>query len=129
MAVGDVMVTVGGEVSAFPVALPVTIAETVPPFAVKVIFALTVEVVVGVNRTFTTWVVPTPLRVKGLPDTILYGAGTDALPDAVPPPVFDTVKVWSAKLPRGTLPKFTVPVGLTAKSARATALAMFEQEL
>jgi len=87
------MVTVGGEVSVVPVALPVTTPETVPPFVVKLIFALTVEVVVGVKRTVTVWVAPNPPRVKGLPETILNGAGTDALPDTVPPPVFDTVKV------------------------------------
>jgi hypothetical protein len=88
-----------------------------------------VAVVVGVNRTFTAWVPPAPLRVNGLPDTTLKGAVTDAVPESVPPPVFDTVKVRSAKLPRATLPKFTVPVGLTEKSARATALATLEQGL
>jgi hypothetical protein len=60
---------------------------------------------------------------------MLKGATTDADPEMVPPPVLDTVKVCSAKLPRVTLPKFTVPVGLTAKSARATAVAVLEQEL
>jgi len=117
----------GGVVSA-PATLPVTIAEMVPPPAVKVRFVLTVVVVVGVNRTFTAWIAPAPLRVNGLPDAILKGAATDADPETVPP-VLDTVKVCSAKLPRFTLPKFTVPVGLTANSARAMALAMLEQEL
>jgi hypothetical protein len=60
---------------------------------------------------------------------MLKGATTDADPEIGPPPVFDTVKVRSAKLPRLTFPKFTAPVGLTAKSARATALAMLEQAL
>jgi len=122
------MVTMGGVVSE-PVPVPVTIAEMVPPLAVKLRFVLTVVVVVGVNRTFTAWVAPTPPRVNGLPDTTLKGAATDADPETVSPPVFDTVRVCSAKLPRFTLPKFTAPVGLTAKSARATALAMLEQEL
>jgi len=119
---------VGGVVSE-PIPVPVTIPDVVPPLAVKLRFVLTVAVVVGVNRTFTAWVAPAPLRVNGLPDTILKGAATDVDPEIVPPPVFDTVKVCSAKLPRFTLPKFTAPVGLTAKSARATALAMPEQEL
>jgi hypothetical protein len=44
-----------------------------------------------------------------------------AVPDTVPPPVFWTVNVRSAELPTFTVPKFTVPVGLTAKSPRATA--------
>src|SRR3989442_3523258 len=103
--------------------------EMVLPPAVTVRFVLTVVVVVGVNRTFTAWVAPAPLRVNGLPDAILKGAATDAAPETVPPPALDTVKVCSAKLPRFTLPKFTVPVGLTANSARAMALAMLEQEL
>src|SRR6058998_720942 len=120
------MVTMGGVVSE-PVPVPVTIAEMVPPLAVKLRFVLTVVVVVGVNRTFTAWVAPTPPRVNGLPDTMRKGAATDADPETVPPPVFDTVKVFSAKLPRFTLPKFTVPIGLTTKSARATPLATLEQ--
>src|SRR5256712_13226643 len=122
------MVTVGGGVTS-PATLPVTIAEMVLPPAVKLRDVLTVVVVVGVNRTVTAWVAPTALRVNGLPDAILKGAATDADPETVPPPVFDTVKVCSAKLPRFTLPKVTVPVGLTANSARAMALAMLEQEL
>jgi len=133
-AAGAVTATVGAVVSlgvtvGLVAPLPVTIAELVLPPAVKVRDVLTVVVVVGVNRTFTAWVVPTALRANGLPDAILKGAATDADPETVPPPVFDTVKVCSAKLPRFTLPKFTVPVGLTANSARAMALAMLEQEL
>src|SRR3989442_11401364 len=83
------MVTMGGVVSE-PVPVPVTIAEMVPPLAVKLRFVLTVVVVVGVNRTFTAWVAPTPPRVNGLPDTTLKGAATDADPETVPPPVSDT---------------------------------------
>jgi hypothetical protein len=47
----------------------------------------------------------------------------------VAPAVLDTVYVCSAKLPRFTLPKFTEPLGLTAKSLRATALAAGEHGL
>jgi hypothetical protein len=124
--VGAVMVTVGAPASA---PLPDAIRETVSPFDAKVTFAVEVAVVVGLKRTVTVWVVFSPTTVKGLPDTMLNGAGTDAVPDTVPPTVFCTVTVWSAKLPRFTVPKFTVPVGLTAKVARATALATDEQAL
>jgi len=126
---GAVRATVGGVVSASAVPLPVAIAELLPPFAVKLTVALAVAVVVGVKRTVTVWFAPTPPRVKGFPDTMLKGAEVDTAPETVPPPVFETVKTWSAKLPTFTLPKFTVPVGLTAKSLRATALATLEQAL
>jgi len=122
------MATEGG-VGSVPAPLPVTIAVIVPPPAVTVRVVLTVVVASGVNRTVTAWVAPTPPRVNGLPDTMRKGAATDADPETVPPPVFDTVKVFSAKLPRFTLPKFTVPIGLTTKSARATPLATLEQRL
>jgi hypothetical protein len=127
--VGVVIVIVGGRVSEFAVPLPVTIAELVPPFAVKLTVELTVALVVGMKRTVTAWIAPTSARLKGLPDTMLKGAAIVALPATVPPPVFETVNTWSAKLPTLTLPKFTVPVGLTAKSLRATALATPEQAL
>ena len=126
--VGDVMVTTGAVVSS-PVPLPVTIAEAVLPFAVKLIVALAVAVVDGVKRAVTVWLVPAPLSVNGLPDTTLKGGETDADPEMVPPPVFDTVKVRSAKLPTLMLPKFTVPVGLRPKSLRAAALAVAEHGL
>jgi hypothetical protein len=128
LAVGDVIATVGFVVSD-PVPLPVTIRDMDPPFALKLIVALTVVAVVGVKRTVTIWVVPAPLSVNGLPDTTLNGAVPDAAPETVPPPVFDTVKACSAKLPGGTVPKFTVPVGLTPKSLRAAALAEGEHAL
>src|SRR5206468_12835161 len=86
-----------------------------------------VAVVVGVKRTVTVWGVFSPTTVKGLPDTMLKGAGTDAVPDTVPPTVFCTVKVLSATLPRFTLPKLMV--GLTEKVTRAAALATDEQAL
>jgi len=126
---GAVRATVGGVVSASAVPLPVAIAELLPPFAVKMTVALAVAVVVGVKRTVTVWFAPTPPRVKGLPDTMLKGAEVDAAPETVPPPVFETVKTWSATLPIVTLPKFTVTVGFTTKSDRTTAIAILEQAL
>jgi hypothetical protein len=70
-----------------------------------------------------------PASVKGVPDTTLKGAPTDADPEIVPPLVFETVKLCSAKLPTVTVPKLTEPAGLTANSERETALAMFEHGL
>jgi hypothetical protein len=89
--VGEVMVAVGGVVSLAPV--PVTSREMVLPFAVKFTFALTVAAAVGVKRTVTVWVAPTPTRLNGLPVTTLKGAEAETLPETVPPPVFCTVKV------------------------------------
>jgi len=87
------MATVGGVVSVPP---PDTILEMVSRSAAKVRFAVAVADVVGLKRTVTAWLAPTP-RVKGLPETMLKGAGTDAVPETVPPPVagsrFDTVNV------------------------------------
>jgi hypothetical protein len=72
----------------------------------------------------------------GLPETIVKGlmpfpdgVPTAAPPERVPPAVFNSVKVRSAKLPRATGPKLTGPVGFTEKSARACALATVEQGL
>jgi hypothetical protein len=124
--VGVVMVTVGAPVST---PLPDTTRETVSPFDVKVTFAVEVTVVVGLKRTVTVLVVFSPTMVKGLPDTMLYGAETEAVPDTVPPTMFCTVKVRSAEAPRFTLPKFVVPVGLTAKMLRAVALTADVQAL
>jgi len=123
------IVTVGGVESPTPSPLPVTIVEAEPPAAAKDTVALAVVVVVGVKRTRTAWLAPGPVSANGLPDTMLNGGEADAVPDTVPLPVFDTVNVCSAKLPRLTLPKFTGPDGLTANSARATALATVEQAL
>src|SRR5438128_12491649 len=107
----------------------VTTRETLPPFAVKLTFALTVADTVGLKRTFTAWVAPKPTRLNGLPETTLKGAELDTVPDTAPPLVFDTVRTWSARAPKFTVPKFTVPVGLTAKPIRAVALAGAEQAL
>ena len=93
LEVGEVMATVGGVVS---VPLPVTILEVVSRSAAKVRFTVAVADMVGLKRTVTAWLAPTP-RVKGLPETMLKGAGADAVPETVPPPVagsrFDTVNV------------------------------------
>src|SRR5262245_64637961 len=133
----DVIAIVGGVVSGAPALLallmpapvPSKVLERVAPFAVTLRFALAVVFVDGVNRTVTALVAPAPVRVNGIPDTTLKGAETAALPEIVPPPVFETVKTWSAKLPMFTLPKLTVPVGLTPNSLRAMALATLEQAL
>jgi len=129
VAIPELVPPLGVTLTVAAAPLPVAIAELLPPFAVKLTVALAVAVVVGVKRTVTVWLAPTPPRVKRLPDTMLKGAEVDAAPETVPPPVFETVKTWSAKLPTVTLPKFTVPAGLRAKSDRATALATLEQAL
>jgi hypothetical protein len=116
-------------VEAFDTPVPVTSRDTVSPSAVKAAFVLASAVPVGVKRTVTLAVAPLPMRVKGLPETMLNGAGTEAVPVTVPVRVLCTVKVWVAELPMLTLPKFTVPVGVTATSTAATALATAEQAL
>jgi len=108
---------------------PVTTRLTVSPLATKLTVALTVVVVAGVKRTVTACVAPAPESVKGLPETMVNGSVTAAAPDTVPADVLETVKVRSAELPRLTLPKFTVPLGLTSKPARAAALAVGEHAL
>src|SRR5436190_736268 len=90
LEVGEVTVSVGGVASA-PV--PVTIRERVSPSAVKLAFVVAVAGVVGVKRTVTVWVAPSPTRLNGLPETMLKGAETAAVPETVPPIVFCTVKV------------------------------------
>src|SRR3989442_317464 len=74
-------------------ALPVTIREMVSPSAAKLTFVVAVADVVGVKRTVTAWIAPSPARVKGLPATTLKGAEVDTAPETVPLPVFCTVKV------------------------------------
>src|SRR5207247_8799259 len=64
--VGEVIATVGGVAS---IALPVMIREMVPPLAAKSTFAVAVADVVGVKRTVTSWLTPTPTRVNALPHT------------------------------------------------------------
>ena len=75
------------------VPLPVTSREMLSPSAVKFTFAVAVADVVGVKRTVTAWVAPTPTSVNGLPETILKGPEVDAVPETVPPTVFCPVKV------------------------------------
>jgi hypothetical protein len=98
------------------------------PLATKLTVALTVSVVAGVKRTVTVCVA-VPESVNGLPETIVNGGATVAVPDKVPPDGLETVNVRSVELPRLTLPKLTVPLGLTSNSARAAALRVVEQEL
>jgi hypothetical protein len=89
--VGEVIATVGGVVSsATPV--PVAIRAIPSPSAAKLTFTEAVADVVGVNRTVTAWVAPTPARLNGLPETMLKGAEVETVPDTVPPTVLDTVK-------------------------------------
>jgi len=109
--------------------VPVRIRETVSPSALALKFTVAVADVIGVKRTVTAWVAPSPTRLNGLPEVMLKGAEVDTVPDTVPPPVFDTMKTRSTKPPTLTGPKFTVPVGLTAKSIRAMALPGVEQAL
>jgi len=72
--------------------VPVTSDERVSPSAEKLTLVLASAVVVGAKRTVTVWVAPAPTRVKGLPETMLKGAETEAVPVTVPPRVFWTVK-------------------------------------
>ena len=82
------MVTVGG----VAVPVPIAIREIASPSAAKATFAVAVANVVGVKRTLTTWLAPNPTSLNELPETMLNGADVDTAPEAVPPPVFDTVK-------------------------------------
>src|SRR5436853_765526 len=77
------------------------VREMVPPLEAKSTFAVAVADVVGLNRTVTPWLAPTPTRVNALPVTMLKGAEVDTVPE----------------------------IGLTAKSIRATALAGVAQAL
>jgi hypothetical protein len=90
LEVGEVTATVGAVASA-PV--PVTIRERVSPSAVELTFVVAVAAAVGVKRTVTIWVAPSPTRLNGLPEKMLKGAEADAVPETVPPTVFCTVKV------------------------------------
>src|SRR5262249_29435051 len=102
--------------------VPVTTRDIESPSAVKVTFTLCVVKLVGAKRTVTVWVAPAALRLKGLPETMVNAAGTDAVP-ITPARLLWTVKLCSAKLPRLTLPKATVVVGVTLMSGIAVALA------
>jgi hypothetical protein len=115
-------------VEVVPTPVPDTSRESVSPSAANVTFALACAAVVGVKRTVTVWV-PVPTKVNGLPETILNGAETEAVPVTVPARTPCTVKVCVAELPIVTLPKLTLVVGVTAKSTCATALAAGEHAL
>ena len=73
--------TVSVELADTPV--PVTSRDSVSPSAVKLTLVLAAAVLVGVNRTVTVAVAPLPTRVKGLPETMLNGAPTEAVPVTV----------------------------------------------
>jgi hypothetical protein len=111
------------------VPVPVTSRDCVSPFPVKVTFPLAAAVLVGLNRTVTVAVASGPTRVKGLPESMLKGAGTEAVPVMVPLPALWTVNVRVAELPMVTLPKLTAPVGVMAESLRATTLVTAEHAL
>jgi hypothetical protein len=117
-------------VDVVPTPVPVTRRDSVSPSPVeKLTLVLDSTALVGVKRTVTVAVAPLPTRVKGLPETILKGAPTEAEPVTVPERAFWIVKVWVAKLPRLTFPKPTVPVGATDTFSCATALAAGEHAL
>ncbi len=50
----------------------------------KLTLVLAAAVLVGANRTVTVAVAPDPTSVKGLPETMLNGAPTEAAPVIVP---------------------------------------------
>src|SRR4030095_15125705 len=56
---------------------PVTSREIESPSAVKLAFTLASVELVGVKRTVTVWVAPAALRLKGLADPMVNGAGTE----------------------------------------------------
>jgi len=84
--------TVSVDVDVVDTPVPVTSDERVSPSAAKLTLVLASTLVVGAKRTVTVWVAPAPTRVKGLPETMLKGAETEAVPVTVPPRVFWTVK-------------------------------------
>jgi hypothetical protein len=109
--------------------MPVTSRDCVSPLAVKLTFVLAVAALVGVNLTVTSAVAPAPRSVKGLPESMLKGAGTEAVTMMVLVLVLRTMKVRVAEVSMVTAPKLTGPVGVTAISGWATALATGEHAL
>ncbi|PYN53361.1 MAG: hypothetical protein DMD92_20390 [Candidatus Rokuibacteriota bacterium] len=89
--VGVVIAIVGSVVSP-PAPVPVTRRVLISPPAAKLTLTEAVADVVGVKRTVTAWVAPSPTRFNVPPETMLKGAEVDTVPDTVPPTVFDTVK-------------------------------------
>jgi hypothetical protein len=142
LVVGEVIATVGGTVSGpgfglgsgsglgfVPMPVPLSSRETRSPEALKLRSPLAVADVVGAKPTVTVWVALVPLSVNDPPDTILKGGDVDTVPVTVPPRGLDIVKVRVTTLPRFTLPKLRLPVGLTAKATCATAFTTGEQSL
>ena len=64
--------------------VPVTNRVSVSPSALKLTFVLDSTALIGVKRTVTVAVAPVPTRVNGLPETMVNGAGTEAVPVMVP---------------------------------------------
>jgi hypothetical protein len=64
--------------------VPVTNRDSESPSALKLTFVLDSTALIGVNCTVTVAVAPMPTRVKGLPETMVKGAGTEAVPVMVP---------------------------------------------
>jgi hypothetical protein len=112
-----------------PPAVPDTTRETVSPPPWKLRFVVVTPGLVGLNCTAIVAVAPNPARLKGLPDTTLNGAPTEAAPVTVPPRVFVTVNSCVVVPPTLTLPKLAVAVGVTPNIAPATALVTFEHAL
>ena len=104
----------GGFVAAAVMPMPVTSRDCVSPFAVKLTFVLAAAALVGVNLTVTAAVAPVPRSVKGLPESMLKGAGTEAVTVMVSVLVFRTMKIRVAEFSMVTVPKLTGPVGVTA---------------
>jgi hypothetical protein len=125
--VGRVIVTVGG-VASSAIPTPVTGREILSPSEEKVTLAVEVAADVGENRTVTS-AVPEPGIENGLPDTMRNGPEADAVPETLAVRVFCTVKTRSAEPPTFTLPKLTVPAGVTDSAGEAVALATSEQAL
>src|SRR5438552_10429878 len=95
--------------------VPVTTRERFPPLDVKLMLPGNVPVCVGLKRTRTSRLAPAP-RLKEPPVTTLKGGEVEAFPIRVPVPLFCTVKVRSAELPTATVPKSTLPVGVTLRA-------------
>src|SRR4030095_14685978 len=117
-------------VEVVPTPVPVTRRDTVSPSpVVKLTLVLETMLPVGAKRTVMVAVAPLPARVNGLPDTMLKGAPTETEPVTVPERTLWIVNVWVAELPTLTLPKPTVPVGVTETLSCATPLTAGEQAL
>jgi hypothetical protein len=112
----------GFALAALPVPDPRSPREIVSPPAAKFTLLATVLLVVGRKRTVRVWLLPAA-SVNELPDRMLYGAATLAVPDRLVGLVLCSVKVRSAVLPTVTLPKLMVVEGLTVKSGWARPLA------